>query len=300
MWISTARKKGENILGYPFEKSDPFQNIEESKNIKSSNIVLNPSLYENIAYMKIRNFNCENVKLDRDQILDFYKKIEQKDHLIIDITNNSGGDTAYWMFNLVAPNIMKPVTVETYEGSRNGEINQYYRKYEAESPKEQVYKGSMGSFKSFGRELTKGEFLSLSKEWTDLNENDVTELDVFFLTGLTIHPFSSEPAFKGKIWLVVDNGVASTSEYFTIFCKQTGFATVIGETTGGNGLGSAPYIAALPNSGLILNYDGYYGFNMDGSLNGEKGTQPDIVSYDGKAPLDTCIRAIDEYSKGNS
>ena len=39
-------------------------------------------------------------------------------------------------------------------------------------------------------------------------------------------------AFRGKIFLLVDRKVFSSAGGWADFCKQTGWATVVGETTG--------------------------------------------------------------------
>ena len=83
--------------------------------------------------------------------------------------------------------------------------------------------------------------------------------------------------FDGKVWLLVDGGCYSASEEFTVFCKQTGFATVIGTQTRGGGIGSGnPYVFPLPNSGMLIYYEPWYGFNDDGSCNQIIGAMPDM------------------------
>ena len=43
-----------------------------------------------------------------------------------------------------------------------------------------------------------------------------------------------------------------SSESFSMFCKETKFATLIGQTTGGDGGGLDPVLFKLKNSGLIV------------------------------------------------
>lgn len=62
-----------------------------------------------------------------------------------------------------------------------------------------------------------------------------------------------------------------------MFCKDTGFATVVGENTGGDGGGTNVYETRLPNSGLLLRYRAMHGLNKDGSSNVEFGTTPDVL-----------------------
>lgn len=52
--------------------------------------------------------------------------------------------------------------------------------------------------------------------------------------------------FHGKIWVLVDEYCYSATDALVWFCKETGFATVVGTKTGGNGKGAQPYMMALP------------------------------------------------------
>ena len=82
--------------------------------------------------------------------------------------------------------------------------------------------------------------------------------------------------FKGKILLLVDNAVFSSSESFAVFAKTTGWATLVGTDTGGDGIGFDPIPLVLPNSGLIIRFPGEMGLNPDGAVNEEVSTKPDI------------------------
>ena len=83
--------------------------------------------------------------------------------------------------------------------------------------------------------------------------------------------------FKGKIYLLVDKHVFSASEQFTSFAKSTGFATLVGEKTGGDGIGFEPVICSLPNSGYLFRFSQEMGLTSSGSCNFENKTDPDIV-----------------------
>ena len=77
---------------------------------------------------------------------------------------------------------------------------------------------------------------------------------------------SSEEKFaSAKRWLLVDEGVYSAADAFAAFCKNTGWATVVGRKTRGDG--SAMHVMVeLPNTGLIVE------FSVMTTLN-EKGEQ---------------------------
>lgn len=82
--------------------------------------------------------------------------------------------------------------------------------------------------------------------------------------------------FKGKIYLLVDDYVYSAAEAFAVFAKSTGWATLIGTVTGGDGIGYDSVPVALPNSGLIIRFPMEMGLNPDGSINEETAAMPHI------------------------
>lgn len=291
-------EQGDSVLGDPFsvDEAEPSHTTRSNTIEGGQNVVLDKNIQNGVAYIKIRSFHSygqQEFLKDREQLLNFYKQIMQQNHLILDVTGNGGGDDAYWMLNLVAPLIEKPFTSNTYQGKRDGEINQYYLL--DEKTEESVFETPYGSIGGNGRVLTYDEFL-LIRNWQNLNYKDIAHLDSFYESSLTINPHGNTP-FNGKIWLVVDDKVFSSSEAFVFFCLNTKFATVVGHKTKGNGLGANPYSAALPNSGLVFHYDGLYGFNPDGSSNCENGTTPDIIARNGETPLEACLVAIKEWDK---
>ncbi|MEM9857720.1 MAG: S41 family peptidase [Bacteroidota bacterium] len=78
------------------------------------------------------------------------------------------------------------------------------------------------------------------------------------------------------MYLLVNHNVYSSSELLAYFFKATSFGKVVGEQTGGDGIGTDPIILALPNSGIIIRFTGEMGLNPNGSANEEKKTVPDI------------------------
>ncbi|MFQ7454202.1 MAG: S41 family peptidase [Flavonifractor plautii] len=111
----------------------------------------------------------------------------------------------------------------------------------------------------------------------------------------TVEPAAKPSPFRGRIWVLVDESVYSASESFVLFCQQTGFATLVGRTTGGDGIGAMdPVYLQLPNSGILIQYTVPFGLNPDGSSNEEMGTTPDLVSPAEEPPLITALRAIGE------
>ena len=100
-----------------------------------------------------------------------------------------------------------------------------------------------------------------------------------------------------KRWVVVDENVYSSSEKFVLFCKQTGWATVVGRHTGGDGLGSSPVLVMLPDSGILIRFSNTAGETLEGALSVD-GTEPDILLETG--PLSEALLELIRSNNGTN
>ena len=174
--------------------------------------------------------------------------------MIIDIRENSGGDDMYWMANVISPLTKKPITVDNYIFTRG----------------------------DYGKPFYKARNIKL-KSIDDLDDSTLKQMpedikknfDCYWISSQTINPIDSID-FNGKIYLLVDNCVYSASESFAAFCKESGFATLVGETTSGDGIGIDPLLFHLPNSGLVIRFSSTLGLNGDFTINEEVKTVPDV------------------------
>ncbi len=98
---------------------------------------------------------------------------------------------------------------------------------------------------------------------------------------------------------MVDRRVYSSSESFAIFAKESGFATLIGEVTDGDGGGIDPVLFKLPNSGLIVRMSSEMYLTPSGLCNEEHKTTPDYIVEDptiknlwGDFSQDKCIQKV--------
>lgn len=227
-----------------------------------------------IAYMNISSLDSMSQEEDKKVIFDFYEKVADYDHLIIDITNNGGGSTEYSRELIIAPNIDEPLSVKNYSLIMNGENNR--------------------KFFDFDFYLDNGIAQPVSElpPMEKMNAEDLKSLDYFMSDDVVIEPANSEKMFKGKIWLLTSGNVYSSAEALANFCKSTGFATLVGTRTGGDGIGTDPVLVAMPNSGVIVRYSSIYGVTADGANSEEFGTEPDIWQAEGQTALDACLEAI--------
>ncbi|RKJ78783.1 peptidase S41 [Butyricicoccus sp. 1XD8-22] len=223
-----------------------------------------------IAYLKIDSFDTYDA--DKEKVSAFLDKVHGYSHLIIDITQNSGGSDSYWMDLLVAPLAKTRLSSTSYALVRSAENTAPYLE------------------EAFGADELRP--VSELPQLPALEPRDRELATHFIENTLEVEPLGS--GFDGEIWLLVSEYVYSASEAFTVFCKDTGFATVVGMPTGGDGIGIDPVFLRLPNSGLLVRYAPLFGLNPDGSSNEEYGSAPDLLSPDGESPLITALRAIRE------
>ena len=223
-----------------------------------------------IAYIAVNSFDMQYYEADQEILTAFYQKVRDYEHVIFDLTNNSGGGMSYFDNLIAAPNIDEPLSCQTYELVKAGELNQQFIDLSAFQPID--------------------ELPPLEK----LNQEDLRELDAFCAQPYTIEPSGDGKILQGRLWMLVGPNVFSSSEYAAMFSKATGWATLVGERTGGDGIGEDPIPIVLPNSGLIVRYSAIYGVDSTGAGSQEWGTEPDIYSAEGESALDTCLRAIKE------
>ena len=207
-----------------------------------------------VAYLKIHIMDGGRVEEDGKEIRKFYEEIKDYEKLIIDIRGNSGGSDHYWQANVILPLAKEPISVSNYLLVRGDYGNPFYR--------------------SRGIKLKPISHLDqdiLKKMPEEVERN----FQRYWKVTKTIKP--KDPIdFRGKIYLLVDYRVYSSSESFAAFCKDSGFATLVGETTGGDGIGIDPLFFSLPNSGIVIRFSSMMALNGDFTINEEVKTTPNV------------------------
>ncbi len=187
-----------------------------------------------------------------NQLISFYSQIADYDHLIIDIRGNYGGNDYYWLENIVQPLLKEKLESKLYLAFKKGAtFSHYYRKAE-----KIYFKQSKSSFDYLPPEVLADEY------------------EIYKEIPMVFKPNNSVD-FNGKISLLIDKCVYSSAEAFTVFCKNTGFATLYGTNSGGDGIGRRVYWA-LPHSKLVLSYSLTLGLFKSGYSNEEFHTAPDV------------------------
>lgn len=231
---------------------------------------------DKIAYLSIDSFRFENIDIERHEIFDFYSQIDDYEHLIIDIRENRGGATRYFAKNIVEPLAKEELYFECY---------MLYRSNDFVNPFVEASIKVIEEFNNSEATQSKGQIVTLEElpNFDQLNDADVEGFNKVFKKSINYVP-SHEFNFSGRIWLLVGDKVYSASDQFAQMCKQTGFATVVGHKTGGDGILLDPVLLSLPNTGIIIRFTAQYGLNINGQNSEEFGTNPDVlVDYDANA-----------------
>lgn len=241
--------------------------LNEDDYLQNINMKINEKIYDpnkanietkiidnEIAYLKINSFNEFNWE-DSLKIRDLYKDINNYEDYIIDIRGNGGGNNQLWMDYIINPIVDEKYESITYSLHKGGKITKDYYKHR-------------------GRNLKDIEGFP-DKDM--LKNVDNVEDYKYYSEYKTYFSNGYKEGYKGNIYLLVDKGVFSSSEALTVFCKDSGWATVVGnENSGGDGIGIDPIVFKLPNSDLVVRSTAEKGLNPDGSSNLENGTELDL------------------------
>jgi hypothetical protein len=241
----------------------------ESKEFHSDNVYTNYYPEQKALYFRISSFAYNLKNQDRNVFSDEILKYPEAENVIFDITGNGGGSDDYWIDNIVAP----------FGGN-----------YEMKS--RSFYKESATTDRYFG----KGEYSVSTTELTDVPEwVNTLELDRCIVSKTKIPDESQNENIiprNIKRWVLTGPNTYSSSEKFAYFCKTTGWATIVGTPTSGDGLNASPILVLLPNTGLLIRFSCLAGENADGAMNGISGTAPDYITIKGETALQRCLDLI--------
>ena len=230
-----------------------------------------------IAYVRIDSFWSggyakEYIQYKKD-MKKFFLDTEKYKHIIIDVSNNGGGnvkcyDSDILSYNNIGRNIRQRIY---FLCSKN--------KYTELNP----------SFKN--NQIDIKEVPNIKNANTKKNTIALYEEDAASFQELA--PGYAPPKDR-RYWLLISGKTASAADRLAGLCKASGFATLVGSNTGGlghNGRHSPIYIM-LPKSGLLIKFDPLYGLNSEGYCTDEFGIAPDIYNLPGKDALETCLEEI--------
>lgn len=234
-------------------KSDDEVNKTYSKNLMTENIIK-----DKLAYIRIKSLiGGQYINQDKDIIINYLNEIKDYPYLIIDIRGNGGGDSGYWQ-NFLLPKIVdKKYETKNYLFIKLGKLY------------EKIFRQER-----FDNDIK--TFLDNSSFSNDVKKI-LSNFDGYTTWNMSVEPSEDSIQFKGKIYLLVDNGVYSSAEMLASFCKETKLATLVGSRTAGDGIGFDPMQIDLPNTAFVLRFSNVMGVTESGSINELDQTVPDII-----------------------
>lgn len=242
-----------------------------------------------IAYIGMRTFMMDQVPFG--PIFDFYHEIQGFEHLIVDI-RGAGGWVDRFFQTIVYPNITEPITARGYGFVQTGPYVVGTRHIPINSPRYMMLRGT--GFTTDRRFTPIHEFLE-EINLPMLYISDTYRADYGFRVERAARPrlheeFGGQVAFDGRIWVLICGGSMSGGQIVSWFIDETGFATLVGETSGGYFGGYRANIH-LPNSGVVLTFDVVYLTDSRGQAF-EEGTRPHYFNLEGMDALETVLALI--------
>jgi len=275
-----------------------------TREIRHNYILLEDALADNvitriledghIAYIAIDSFMNYPIPPDEErQIHNFYSEIADFDHLIIDLRYNGGGFISWFYRAVLEPNIDREFVMERFVFFPYGEYAMFYTGARRGGRTAGSRIIDRAHITEYHRPVS--EILAVY-DLPELNIIDMQRMNYGFRTLETVGPrahypnFCTEPTFQGKIWLLIGPDTGSAAQVSAWATRETGFATLVGEISGGN-FGGEWTIITLPNSGIAFIMDLNYVTDNNGRPL-EAGTVPDIFNHEGKDALETVLAII--------
>lgn len=248
--------------------------VAEQTGDAPENLTVTEKLEEGYFVLKIAQMTSEWENDDRVRLAAAFTKMEEAGvaNCILDIRGNGGGDSRYWSEGIVDPNLIAPAQEKSYMLVDGALCADYLAL-------------------SCGADAIQPIASLPTEELPALPQQDLAHATAY-IEHTARYQKAEKPLYTGKFWLLVDEAVYSSSEKLAVFCKQTGFATLVGTPTGGDA-GVDPLILSLLNTGIAYRFSACEGLNPDGASNEEFGTAPDIAVSSGRDAMRACLAAIE-------
>jgi hypothetical protein len=240
-----------------------------------------------IARLTINSFMPDEISVfeDGEHIRSFFHDIHDYEHLIIDLRANAGGSPQVYYDLIMAPLISESIDIPSYAFFIEGEYVEAHT----------IIQWSPGGMvPNYDEQRSISEILEQDR-LTQFNYEDRERLTYGFPLNTYIEAgrqrvFGTQATFEGKIWLLTDPLMTSAAQIAAWASKESGFATLVGDITGGVYGGPRTYVS-LPNSGILFEFDLFYVTDSYGRPL-EAGTIPHYFNFEGMDALETALTLI--------
>ena len=308
-----AERFGEKELGQNFLRAiqeenyvDAYRYLGQIDNLIKSIPNVHTNIIESgkIAYLALESFMNTPGSIagnsERSQIIDFISEVKDFEHLIIDLRTNTGGSSNYFFDLFISTNILSRQTVEGFAFFTHGDYTDEFLNARQSGLIGRIV-CPISRLRTIDDDLlTVSEIIS-RYDLSGFNMSDMNRMDYGFPVVLEIgaNPgiLSSQMKINSKIWLLISEYSMSAAHIVTWVVKEIGFATLVGQTTGGYWGGYRSY-SALPNTGILFQFDMFYLTDRYGYPL-EAGIKPDYFNYEGMDALETVLALINNGKSKN-
>ena len=260
-----------------------------AENNRETNVTMEIIEDGKIAYLRVNAFLRHVGNSERRLVNSFYEEIADFDHLIIDLRGNRGGWPEYFNELIAGPLLSSTLYAHFlhFVPSNNRAFDSMRASGLSVRMRHQANIGRLGDILD--------EYAHYTADFNYFHL-ETRRVDPVRRGGVRQGDFGW--GFGGRIWMLIDGDMFSGSQIVAEFSKQTGFATLVGELTGGAAPAPPPLTSsffALPNTGIIIRYDPTFVTNRYGRPM-EYGTVPHYFNRPGMDALETVLAMIAEGS----
>ena len=261
-----------------------------------------------IAYVAMPTFSMsmEEMFYSKYMLMEFYREIQDFEHLIIDIRNNGGGLgglgnvlTIYPLW----PDRENIPDMPFYAFFSESDFSWSIAEFTINNSLPDIYRYSwtMRGYLPTADELFPVTDATVA-HLPELNETDAQGLA--YGIRININPLHTGRGifmgfnmphipFNGQIWLLINERNGSAAAMFARQAKYMDFAILVGEQIVGSYSIGWP-VLILPNTGIIVNWDITYMTDAYGRAFEEFPTTPHYFNRDGYDALETVLQMIEE------
>jgi len=237
-----------------------------------------------IAYYGVVRFSERRLPYECYITQQFLEEIADFEHLIIDLRGVTGG--ALWFFDEMLGRHL--IREEKYA---------YFHNFYRGGGRNLAFFDAMGSRRPQSSAFNAGDFAGvISAEYLHVLDY-LADMDFHYMYRYTLTPSTTPSGFSGKIWILIDEYTTGAAQIAAAFYKEIGFATFVGNTTGGGAaicsVAGVSNFITLPNTSFVVRYDVVFTLAPSGRPI-EYGTEPHYFNRSGMCALETVMALIEE------
>ncbi|MCL2014655.1 MAG: S41 family peptidase, partial [Defluviitaleaceae bacterium] len=280
-----------NILSYArviFNHPIPFS----PKIIEENKIALIPIPPQFFNYESSEPFIMQELQ-------NFIAKIQEYEHVILDMRHIGGGFMSPSVATFIAPNISEPLIFQEFAFIANGEIarNIYERRLS-------IARGHRTNTSFLFRSVVDSPLVPAAEfaeqhNLVNMNQDDLQSLAYGFILETTIANAPTgnlrRPLLADNIWLLIGPNNGSAGAIFANIAKEAGFTLVGEQTSHWNSEGRASFV--LPRTGHVILMDTFYITDNTGRNIEEFPPEPHYFNRPGMDALQTTLAIIVERAE---